>query len=78
MEGRNLEVKVGACAIKNICDVILSSEEDWKSMALLKSKKFDFDEILYSFSDIVAQFEHGCGYLRAIWPNRLHFEEIPL
>ena len=33
MERRNLEVKVGAHTIENICDVILSSEENWNSVA---------------------------------------------
>ena len=49
MERRNLEAKVRACTIENLCDVILSSEENWNSMTsyaevLLKSKKFDLDE----------------------------------
>ena len=33
LERRNLEVEVGACTIENFCDVILSSEENWNSMA---------------------------------------------
>ena len=49
LERRNPEVKVGACIVENFCDVILSSEKNWNSMAsyvkaLLKSKKFDLDE----------------------------------
>ena len=49
LETRNLEAKVGACAIENFCNVILSSEKNWNSMAnyieaLLISKKFGLDE----------------------------------
>ena len=46
MDRRNLEAKVSAYAIKNFCDVILSSEENWNNIAsyaevLLKHKKFN-------------------------------------
>ena len=49
LERRNLETNVGACTVENFCDVILSTEENWKGMAshteaLLKSKKIDLDE----------------------------------
>ena len=49
LERSNHEVKVGACTIENFCDVILSSGDNWNSVAcytevLLKSKKFDLDE----------------------------------
>ena len=49
LERRNLEAKIGACTINNFCDLILSSEENWNSMAsysevLLKSKKFDLEK----------------------------------
>ena len=49
LKRRNLEAKVGAYTVENICDVILSSEKNWSNLvsyteALLKSKKFDSDE----------------------------------
>ena len=49
LETRNLEAKVGACTVEDLCKVILSSEKNWNSVAsytkaLLKSKKFDLDE----------------------------------
>ena len=49
LESRNLKAKGGTCTIQNFYDVILSSEENWNSVAsyteaLLKSKKFALDE----------------------------------
>ena len=40
---------LGVCTIENFCDVIMSSEKNWNSVAsyteaLLISKKFDLDE----------------------------------
>ena len=45
-EIRKKKDKVGDCTIRYFCDVILSSEENWNSMAsytkaLLKSKNLD-------------------------------------
>ena len=49
LEKRNLEAKVGTCAIENFCDALLDSNENWNSMesyneSLPKTKKFDLDE----------------------------------
>ena len=49
LKRRNFETKVGEVTIENFCDVILSSDENFNSMAtygevLLKTKKFDLDK----------------------------------
>ena len=41
LDKRDLEAKVGAYAVGNFCNIILSSEGNSTIVALLKSKKFD-------------------------------------